>query len=390
MNLGIAELWAARIEDARRHLDEALELARHIGRPYLELGCLGHLAVAAPLADRPAALALELSEQALALAQDHGWTEDPINAAGLGCAAIVLVWLGRFEEAESRLAQARCAVRPEGEPGTELMLHHAIGLLSMAQGRVDEALAAFAAATRMQTLLASEHLFSAERRSRILQMRAWRGELAAARGMLDEMDGEERDVAGVRIARATLHLAEGAPQRAIEVLEPVVERRERAVKATWAAIDGSLLEALARDRLGEREGAEASIERALELAEPEGVLLPFVLFPVRELVERHPRHRTMHATLLAQVRELLAGHSPRPPGAVAPLREELSEAELRVARFLPTNLKASEIAAELFVSPNTVRTHLRHIYAKLDAHNRTEAVDRARELGLLGPARVTG
>ena len=55
-------------------------------------------------------------------------------------------------------------------------------------------------------------------------------------------------------------------------------------------------------------------------------------------------------------------------------------------RYLPSNLKAPEIAAELLVSPNTVRTHLRHIYSKLDAHSRREAVERTRELGLLAPA----
>ena len=56
-----------------------------------------------------------------------------------------------------------------------------------------------------------------------------------------------------------------------------------------------------------------------------------------------------------------------------------------MVRYLPSNLKAPEIAAELFVSPNTVRTHMRHIYSKLDAHSRSEAVDRARELGLISP-----
>ena len=85
---------------------------------------------------------------------------------------------------------------------------------------------------------------------------------------------------------------------------------------------------------------------------------------------------------------MLAGRSPQRAGETAPLREELSEAELRVVRYLPSNLKAPEIAAELFVSPNTVRTHLRHIYAKLDAHSRAEAVARARELGLLAPSRL--
>jgi LuxR family maltose regulon positive regulatory protein len=68
------------------------------------------------------------------------------------------------------------------------------------------------------------------------------------------------------------------------------------------------------------------------------------------------------------------------------LLDELSDAELRVVRYLPTNLRAPEIAAELFLSTNTIRTHLRHIYAKLDAHGRGDAVARARELGLLAPS----
>jgi LuxR family maltose regulon positive regulatory protein len=56
-----------------------------------------------------------------------------------------------------------------------------------------------------------------------------------------------------------------------------------------------------------------------------------------------------------------------------------------VLRYLPTNLPASGIAAELFVSLNTIRTHLRHIYLKLGVHSRADAVNRARELGLLAP-----
>jgi LuxR family transcriptional regulator, maltose regulon positive regulatory protein len=84
--------------------------------------------------------------------------------------------------------------------------------------------------------------------------------------------------------------------------------------------------------------------------------------------------------------DVLAGASPRAPVDGVTLLEELSEAELRVLRYLPSGLRAPEIAAELGVSANTVRTHIRHIYAKLAAHDRSEAVARARELGLIGPS----
>ena len=75
------------------------------------------------------------------------------------------------------------------------------------------------------------------------------------------------------------------------------------------------------------------------------------------------------------------------PSAAPPeqLPEALSQAEARVLRFLQTSLSAPEIAGELYVSVNTVRTHMRHLYDKLGADRRLEAVDRARALGLLAP-----
>jgi LuxR family maltose regulon positive regulatory protein len=56
-----------------------------------------------------------------------------------------------------------------------------------------------------------------------------------------------------------------------------------------------------------------------------------------------------------------------------------------VLRYLPSNLSAPEIGNELILSPHTVKTHMRNIYAKLGVHRRAEAVERARELGLLAP-----
>ncbi len=63
---------------------------------------------------------------------------------------------------------------------------------------------------------------------------------------------------------------------------------------------------------------------------------------------------------------------------------ELTDTELRVLRYLPSNLTVAEIAGEIYLSVNTIKTHLRSIYAKLDAHSRSQAVEHARDLGLMG------
>jgi LuxR family maltose regulon positive regulatory protein len=73
-------------------------------------------------------------------------------------------------------------------------------------------------------------------------------------------------------------------------------------------------------------------------------------------------------------------------GSHSRLVEPLTQGETRVLRYLPTNLSAPEIARELSLSVTTVRTHVRHIFAKLGANHRTEAVERARALGLLAPS----
>ena len=88
----------------------------------------------------------------------------------------------------------------------------------------------------------------------------------------------------------------------------------------------------------------------------------------------------------ADILSLLAGQRPAPSAVPRPPLEPLSGSEIRVLRYLPTSLTAPEIASELFVSHNTVRTHMRHLYAKLGTHRRVETVERARALGLLAPS----
>ena len=116
------------------------------------------------------------------------------------------------------------------------------------------------------------------------------------------------------------------------------------------------------------------------------MLLWFLLYPVPGLLQRHARHRTAHPALIADIVSLLAGSRPASPAGPPPPVEPLRDSEIRVLRYLPTNLTLPEIARELRVSHNTVKTQVRSLYAQLGAHRRAEAVDHARALGLLAPA----
>jgi len=140
--------------------------------------------------------------------------------------------------------------------------------------------------------------------------------------------------------------------------------------------------------LGDPAAAGRALERALDIAEPDGAVLPFLLHPVPSLLERHPRHRTAHASLISEILDLAGGaRRPASPAAEPPSpREPLSDSETRVLRYLPTNLSARDIADELSLSWYTVKTHMRHLYAKLGTHTRHETVERARALGLLAPS----
>jgi LuxR family transcriptional regulator, maltose regulon positive regulatory protein len=117
-------------------------------------------------------------------------------------------------------------------------------------------------------------------------------------------------------------------------------------------------------------------------------VLPFALTRSGDLLEALPPQQTAHAALLAGILDVLRGRSAgwesQPPADI----EELSPGELRVLRYLPTNLSRPEIAGALSVSVNTVSTHVRSIYTKLQVRDRSAAVRRAREPRLLSASRV--
>jgi len=385
IHLGSAEFWAGRLADAERHLDHGLTLARRIDRPYLEFTGLVYQAGIGHLRQTPA-LAVERGRQAVELARRHGWADEP--AAGFASMVVgaMLVWQGRLEEGEPWVQRAERTLKADAEPAVGLAIRSMRGLLELARGRDVDALVAFQAADRLAGRLAEPSHVVLPNRSFLVQTLVRLGETERAKQILAELDAQDRNDAAMRMGLATLRLAQDNPQEAVAALAPVLDGS--APPGIWRGglVRPLLLDAIARDALGDAGGAARALERALDLAEPDGGLAIFLLHPAPGLLERHARQRTAHASLIADILSLLAGRAPAPPVGPRPAVEALSDSELRVLRYLPTNLSAPEIANELYVSLNTVKTHMRRLYAKLDTHTRADTVARARALGLLAPS----
>ncbi len=155
----------------------------------------------------------------------------------------------------------------------------------------------------------------------------------------------------------------------------------------YGLVEAHLNAGIAHLALGDRKAAAAAAEAALAAAEPDRLIFPFAMIGTVELLDVLPRHETAHGALLADIVDVLRGATtPSTRGEMLSPLGELSPSELRVLRYLPTNLTRTEIAGELYVSTNTVNSHIRNIYSKLAVRDRSSAVSRARELRLLSTA----
>ncbi len=381
ISLGDSETWTGYPDQAEAHLDEAVALARRIGRPYLEFMALIYrgevdLTRQIPLAAGPSRRAIELAER-------HGWTDDPFAGLAYMTFGSALAWQGSLDEADSWVRRAERTIDAEDRPVVAMGIKYLRGQLELGRGQPAAALAAFDAG---EPLGGSHPL--------VRPLRAWQ---AIALVRLGELDRAERLIAGIpessrirgetRIAGAMLCLARHDPQGATAALAPVLTGSARVGWRSWLT-EAFLLEAAARDALCDAAARERALAQALDLAEADRALLWFLLYPAAELLTTYVSQGTGHGRLIAEVLDLLAG-SERTAGP-GQAREPLSKSELRVLRYLPTHLSAPEIAAELHVSTSTVKTHMRGLYTKLDAHSRTEAVASARSLGLLAPSGSAG
>jgi LuxR family maltose regulon positive regulatory protein len=386
LNLGIVETWSGRFDDAERHLSEGAELSRTIGRPYLEVACRAHQGFASKTVSL--ATARERGRQAVVLAERHGLDDRPIIAPALASVGGIAVWMGEFDEAERWLRRAWEIAEPRIDPATAVFLHASTGMLHAARAEHQSALEEFAAAVRAQSQLTGAHALGPPIAGWLAATQARLGMSDEARATLTGFSAEDELVGGIRAARAAICIAEGDASTALDLLQDVRNAPLPVGLRAFGLVEAHLLAGIAHLDLGDRNAAAAAAEAALAAAEPDRLIFPFAMTQAARLLDALPRHRTAHRALLADIVDVLRGErgaTVDPEWLSEP--DELSPSELRVLRYLPTNLTRPEIAQELYVSINTVNTHIRNVYSKLGARDRSSAVRRARDLRLLSTGR---
>ena len=383
MNLGIVETWSGQFADAHRHVTEGATLAEAIGRPYIEVACRAYQAFPSPLV--PLTTARQRGRAAIALAERYGLSDRPVLAPAFAAVASIEVWTGDFEEGERYLRRGWQVLQPDVDPAPEVLLHMVTGMLHAGRGEHQRAREALTGAVRAQSLLTGVHIAAPV----IAEWLACLGMPDEARATVDGFSTKHEWIDAVDLARAAISLAEGDPATALASLGDVQRMTLPPGFPAYALVEAHVIAGLAHLALGDRNAAAAATEAALAAAEPDRLVFPFALFRARDLLDVLPRHQRAHSALLADVVDLVrGGPMPRIDRERLSPTDELSPSELRVLRFLPTKLTRPEIARSLHVSVNRVNTHIRSIYSKLGATDRTSAVQQARELRLLAIGRA--
>jgi LuxR family maltose regulon positive regulatory protein len=373
---GAVELWSGHLDQAVRTLQAAAAVPAASGWEDEPAACLGYLALAEALRGR-LSRAAELAGRTVPGSDRYHPAAAPDPAA---LVALAWVHLERCElrAARARLKQADAALGARPDQPIAAVAHLIAAGCALAQGRAAAA-AQITARARTGCRVPSwlDHQLSLVQSQAHLAAGDVPAALAAA-----ERGGEISAEMTVTLAHAWAAAGDGEAAR--RVLQPVLaagsEPSHRVRVQAWLA------DARLSYTSGDRARGHRSLASALRLAGPEQVRLPFVREHswIGPVLRHDPELAAAYRRLLAPGQRHDQPPAPGAPDQAAILvAEPLSDREREVLRHLSGLLNTAEIASEMYISVNTVKTHLRNIYRKLAAACRGEAVRRARQLELI-------
>jgi LuxR family maltose regulon positive regulatory protein len=393
-NLALALEFSGETFKAVEAFESAIQLLREDNNLHLLPMAMGHLAQL-QMVHGKLHTAAKTYEEALTVAETGGVPSPLSGIAYTGLGALLYEW-DRLPEAEEALRRGL----EMGEPwfNWEIMLAGTTGLVNidLAKGRSSHAVARLeqlAAMTREREMLWAEAGVEAH----LVLCRAREGDLAAADAWLDSTPVSQDQ--GVALGEEPYFLIYGWVlfyRGRVEVSCRWAKRiaaRAEADQRWGHAVGAWVLHALSNHSLGRQEDAIQSLEHALRLAEPGGYVRIFVdAGPiVAELLNDVGILPDYVDRLLAAFEE--PASRPEPDGgssrvqsddAGSPLLvEPLTDRELEVLAALADGLTNQQIADHLYISVNTVKTHVKHVYEKLNVSNRAQAATRAAELDLM-------
>lgn len=403
LSRGVDQQARGDLAAAARTLDEAITLGlsgdwgRYVALVALEALVIlrvgqGQLRLAVAASARSSAIAARPGEALLPVA---GLIEIALGA--------VLGERGDLDRAENVLERGIALVRGAGEPLALARGHGALARLLHARGDAAGALATLARGTAWLAPLGTAGT-AARAHLAAQQARLWlaQGQLAAAAGWAQAVMGGGADPTSFeRLTLIRLSIAQGRHDPrdpALGAALAMIGRLRAAAEATgWhgRVIELLLLEALTDQALGEWEPGLAALGRALTLAAPEGYLRLFLDegAPLATLLKQwlagrnardpHPPERAAQVYARGLLASMQATHLGTPARRGVPVSEALTGRELDVLRLMAEGRSNSEIAALLFVAVSGVKSYINRLFRKLAVTSRTQAVARARELGLL-------
>ena len=377
---GVVELWSGHLDQAVCALDSGVAAASASGTEHEQAECLGFLALAESLRG-----GLGRAAELAAVSVTAGAPHPPVKRSDpAATVALALVHLERNEMRETRslLKQADAAFGPSPDKLVATVAWLVAARAGLAEGRADvtaQCVARARSGWRVPDWL-EQKLAQAE-----VQACLAAGDVQAALAIARRIDCDSSLEAAIMAARAWA--AAGDASNARRALSLALAARHGA--AEQVRLQVWLVDAQLSYSSGNPARGHRSLASALRLAEREQFRLPFVLERgwTKQALERDPELARSYQRLLGVARH--RDQFPAPLNAPAPDQpaimavEPLTEREREVLRHVSDMLNTAEVASEMYISVNTVKTHLKSIFRKLAATHRGEAVRRAQQLELI-------